>query len=68
MKLVRMSDELFQQIAGTHSIDGSERHVTIKWGKPIEYAIVEDHGKQYLEPVYTPTVYYNEVNEVNEDS
>lgn len=56
-KLVRMSNELFEILAQ----DAGHDNISIDWGKPTEYVLTDDHGKQYMEPVYSPVVYIEEI-------
>lgn len=58
-KLVRMSNELFEELSAMQGHDS----ITVEWGEPIEYVMSEDNGKQYMEPVYGPTIYINDNND-----
>lgn len=58
-RLVRMSDELFEELSAMQGHDNIE----VRWGEPIEYVVSEDNGKQYMEPVYGPSIYINDNND-----
>lgn len=59
LKLVLMSDDLFQMIA-----DETGKKVVVEWGEPVNDALINFDDGLIALPIYVPTIY----NVNNEDT